>query len=181
MVSQILGRIRDATRRLASRPRRRADMRGFVASYAGDVAAGDSITLHVKNDSSSVVADVEAFSIGSQFRGSYTIYDAFSSAPSGGTSVAVDNLRMDSAGGPPDSGNMTVNHSVTFTASGTHWEDVLPSGGAGQQTSGGNDTSTEPLIEPGREIVIELTNDTDSTTRPGALGVIYTEVDENHI
>lgn len=176
MTSELLGSIRDAVKHMASVDRRRSDDRGYVAYYTDTVAAdGGTINLHVKNDSADTIIDVSAFPVSSQFRGSYNIYDVFSSAPTGGTDAEIDNLRMDAENGSRDTGEMTVNHSVSFTASGTHWSDVLPSGGAGSNTTGGADNGTEPLIEPGREVVVELTNDS-ANARPGAVGVVYTEV-----
>jgi len=53
--------------------------------------------------------------------------------------------------------------------------EVLPSGGSGAATTGGQGTTTEPILQPGREIVIELQNDSTST-RPGSIGIVYTEM-----
>lgn len=72
-------------------------------------------------------------------------------------------------------GTANANSNVTFTASGSpHVETVIPSGGEGGNTIGGQIQATSPIIEPGREIVIQVTNN-GSVTRPASLGVIYSE------
>lgn len=176
----LIQRVTRAVRRGARFLRRRSDERGFVAFHKTSVpSGGGTINLHLKNPSSDTTIDVEKFLISSQFKGEYAIYDAFSSTPTGGSSQTIDNLKMDSSGGPPDSGEMAVNSDVAFTASGTHFTEVLPSGGAGANTIGGAGGGTEPLIEPGREIVIELQNDSSSVAL-GSIGVVYTEVKQGY-
>jgi len=177
MVSQILGRIRDAVRYLSKFPRRRADSRAYVTHYRTTVTnGGGTANLRLKNPTDSTTIDVQILIVSSQFRGEYVIHDSFSSDPSGGSANSIDNLVMDESSGSPDSGDMTATTEVTFTSDGERYAEVLPSGGQGGNTSGGKGNATEPLIEPGREIVIELINDS-SNSRPGSIGVVYTEMD----
>jgi len=149
---------------------------GFVASESADVTSSGTLTLHLKNPSGNAFdIDVVQFLFSSQFKGQLKIYDRFSSGPSGGTSVGIDNLVADSGAANADTGTMTANTGVTFTADGTaHYNAALPSGGSGANGIGGAATATEPIIEPGREVVLELQNDSNSTA-PGSVGAVYLE------
>jgi len=151
--------------------------RGFVVSNVATIAGnGGTETLQLKNPSgSNVSACVNSFLINSQFAGEFAVYDAFSTPPSGGSDAGIDNLLMDAEGGPPDVGNMISKTGVSFTQNGIHVDGVLPSGGPGDSI-GGNVSGTEPIIEPGREIVLELTN-TSGSDEKGSLGVVYSEID----
>lgn len=157
---------------------------GFVASFIDtDVASnGGTINMQITNPSDSGFdIDVVKFLFTSQFKGQFAVYDQFSSAPSGGSSVPVDNLLMDSGGdNGSTAGGVTINRGVNFTsADSPHYDAVLPTGGMGANTGGGAGTATEPLIEPGREIVLELTNNSTSNA-PGSLGVVYLERDDTY-
>jgi hypothetical protein len=175
MVSQALGKMRDALLRLSRFIRRRESSDAFVAYVTGSVPSGGGTeTLHIQNPTQGRIIDIEQFVIVSQFRGQYAIYDRFDGDVTGGSSVTIGNLRLDSAGGPPDSGDMSAASGVSFTDTGTHFSAAIPSGDSPGGTSGGAGAGTEPLIEPGREIVIELQNDSTST-RVGTVGVVYTE------
>lgn len=146
---------------------------GFVASARSSVTSGGTLNLHLKNPANSGIdINVESAFTRSQFEGSVDIHDAFSSAPSGGVGNGVDNLKLDSGNDTGDT-QITVNKGVSYTASNTHVKDVLPSGGAGGQI-GGEATGTEPLIEPDREIVVEVTNDS-GTQAKAAISVVYVE------
>lgn len=174
MSSTIWGRIRDAVRRLASFDRRRADERGFVAYTIGTVTSGGgTITLHLQNDTTDTSAEVEEFIISPQFTGRVNIYDSFSTAPNSGTTVTIDNLLMDEGGGI-DTGNMTANENVSFTADGTHIAVATPGGGSGGNSIGSDIEGTRPIIEPGREIVVELVNETTEDGL-GSVGVVFSE------
>lgn len=151
----------------------------FTASFieAEIPSGGGTIDMQIANPAESGFdIDVINFIFTSQFKGQFAVYDQFSSSPTGGTEVAVDNLLMDTGGeNGSTAGGVTINRGVTFTESGSpHFEAVLPSGGMGANTTGGEGTATEPLIEPGREIVMELTN-TSSSAADGCLGVVYLE------
>lgn len=147
----------------------------FVTFTRGSIADAATRNLHIKNPSDSgVVVDVQQVSIVPQFTGNMAIYDAFSSAPSGGSAAGIDNLRMDSEGGPPDAGNTTANEEVTFTASGTHLDVPIPGGGSGGAAIGEQLEATKPLIEPGREIVVEAEN-TSGSSSPVGIVCVYVE------
>lgn len=151
---------------------------GFVASFIDDVAGeGGTINLQIRNPTDSTFdIDVVQFLFASQFTGRVAIYDQFSSAPSGGTEVPIDNLLMDEGGTNGSSmGGVTANRGVSFTADGSpHFTGVLPSGGVGGTGTGGALSGTEPIIEPGREIVMELQNDATDPAA-GSIGIVYLE------
>ena len=154
----------------------KAKEQAFVASLATSVTSGGTINIQLSNPADSTVAlDVSQFLFSSQFKGQFKIYDQFDTAPSGGSAIGIDNLLMDSGGNGPDTGSATANSGVTFTPSGTpHFNSVLPGGGVGGTGTGGAGIGTEPIIEPGREVVLELQNDgTDAA--PGSIGVVYLE------
>jgi len=154
----------------------KAKEQAFVASIATSVTSGATINMQLSNPSDSGVSlDVSQFLFSSQFKGQFKIYDRFSTAPSGGSTVGIDNLLMDSGGNGVDTGTATVNSGVTFTPSGTpHFNSVLPGGGVGGTGTGGAGVGTEPIIEPGRDVVLELQNDATDTA-PGSIGVVYLE------
>lgn len=151
---------------------------GYVAYNTAQVASGGgTLNIHIANETTGIAVEVHRFIVSSQFRGAYAVYDEFSSAPSGGTTDGIDNLLLDSDGGSPDTGSMTINYGVTFTESNTHILETLPSGGGGGSgigTTGGSSRGTEPVIEPGREVVIQLINDSTNERR-GTVGLVYTE------
>jgi len=149
---------------------RRDNENAYVTHISETVSTTKNI--HLRNPSSNDKdIDVHKFTINSHFEGNYKIYDRFDSL-SGGTSLNIDNLRMDTDG-DVDDGTMESNKNVTFTASTTpHFEAAIPGGGAGGQT-GGNGKGTEPIIEPGREIVVQIENTGNDGT--GSVGIVYSE------
>jgi hypothetical protein len=170
-----LGQVNDKMREASRLELYKQDEMGFVGFVTGTVTAnGGTQTLHLKNPSAnSNSIDVVRFLVSPQFAGEFAIYDSFSSAPSGGSSVSIDNLKMD-AGGGVDSGNMTMNSGVSFTADGTHLDIPTPGGGNGGNTVGELIEGTEPIIEPGREIVCELTNQSGDDEL-GGMAIVYLE------
>lgn len=153
---------------------KRRGSEAFTVFNKASVSSSGSINLHIKNpNGSGVSVDVRTFSVSSQFKGEFDVFDEFSSAPSGGSDAGIDNLLMDTEGGPADVGDAQANIGVSFTESGTHFGAALPSGGAGGQV-GGALAGTEPVIEPDREIVIQLTND-GSESGIGSIGVVFAE------
>lgn len=152
----------------------KAEERGQIASNRSTVtASGGTTNLQIENPSGSGVnANIQLIHINTQFEGIVDVWDQFSTAPSGGTADTPDNLLMDSeqANG---SGSMNVNTDVTFTGSNTHIEDVIPSGGPGGNIGGPFDLGS-PLIEPEREIVIEVTNQSGSDDE-AAITVVWAE------
>lgn len=167
--------------RLARFPELRSDGRAYTVSHTTTVAAnGGSMNVHLKNptgQSDPDDIDIVTFAPVTQFEGKYTVYDSFSSAPSGGTELGIDNMVMDSDN-QTDTGIAVANGGVSFTDDGDpHLELPIPSGGGDSQglgTFGGRGIGTEPIIEPGREIVIELTNESESEEL-GGIVVVYTE------
>ena len=145
----------------------------FVASIRGTVSSSGTTDLHFKNPADSGLdANVRAVFVRTRFKGIADVYVEFSDGPSGGTANGVDNLKMDTDDTTGDT-SMVVKQDVTFTATNTHVKDVIPSGGPGGQV-GGEATETEPLIEPGREIVVEVTNESGSEEK-AAISVVFVE------
>lgn len=170
-------RIAEATRETARVDIEKRDENVHVASTRESVAAGGTLNIHIQNPSGSGVdCNLAQVEVNTRFQGNYTIYDAFSSEPSGGSELEVDNLLMDSDDVNGE-GVVVVNTGVSFTDSGTpHLLGVIPSGGQGANQIGGQSLGTRPLIEPGREIVIEVLNDS-SESDVAAVTVVYTEED----
>jgi len=173
-----LARVARADEELARLELAKQEERAFVVSYLADVSSGGgTITVQLRNPADSGFdVDVVQSVFSSQFAGQFAIYDTFDSAPANGTELTVDNLLLDSGGtNGPTQGGVVTTHSVEFTPSGTpHLRTVLPSGGVGGGSTGGSLLGSEPLIEPGREIVLELENDSNNTN-PGSIGVVYIE------
>jgi len=162
------------------------DERGFIANATASAADnnlvsanGGTVNLHLKNPSGSgVSAEVIEFIPAANFSGWFRVYDSFDTAPSGGTADGIDNLLMDTNGGA-NSGNMTVNQDVSFTetADAEHFETVIPAGGVTGNQVGGVAMGTPPILEPGREIVMELEN-VSGADAPASIGVVYIEHNE---
>ena len=148
--------------------------RAYITSTRKEVtSSGGTANLLIRNPvDSGVVAHVKAMSVSTQFEGVVDVYDSFTTAPSGGSNDGIDNLLMDKAD-TVDDGAMTTKTGVTFTAGDPHVVDVVSGGGPGGKV-GGQLTPTEPIIEPDREIVIEVTNQS-GTTNSAAITVVYTE------
>ena len=147
----------------------------FITFTRGTVADAATQNLHIKNPADSgVTADIQQVTISPQFTGNMAIYDSFSSAPSGGTSTTIDNLRMDSDNTIPDVGNLTTQEQVSFTEDNTHIDIPIPGGGSGGSAIGGELHATKPLIDPGREIVIEAEN-TSGASSPVGIVAVYVE------
>jgi len=151
----------------------RVEERGYVASERFDVGAGATENLHLKNPAdSSTDLRVHRFKVNTQFEGNATIYDSFSSDPTGGTEAGVDNLLLDT--GEQNGETLAdVNTGVTFTANNPHMVAVIPSGGF-VGTTGGAFENGGPIIEPDREIVLEVENESGSADG-ASLTIIYSE------
>jgi len=132
--------------------------RAFVVSYTDTVVKTTGTTnLHIKNPGSNTRSlQIHALNISTQFPGFYTVYDAFSTAPTGGTALDPQSLLMDSLEAPTTS-VMEANKNVTFSGNDYHTTEVFATGGKTSK-SGAAARGENPIIEPGREIVIEVTN-----------------------
>jgi len=110
------------------------------------------------------------------FDGDFTIYDSFSSAPSGGAALSPDSLLLDENGAQTDTA-MTVVSDATFTADGDpHFSRPTTASGTGNDPAGSGGTFADPIIEPGRSNVIELAN-TNSSSGRASIGVQFAELD----
>jgi len=132
--------------------------RAFVVSYTDTVAKTTGTTnMHIKNPSSNTRSlQVHTLNISTQFSGFYTVYDAFSAAPTGGTALTPQSLLMDSDATTAVS-VMEANKNVTYSGNDYHTTEVFPAGGKTSK-SGAAARGENPIIEPGREMVIEVTN-----------------------
>lgn len=131
--------------------------RAFIVSeLEQNQSTGDTSNLHLKNPSESGVSAIFSLLQGAPSAPSLvTVYDQFSTAPSGGSTAEINNVLLDAAGGAPDSGEVTANTNVSFTESGTHT--VKPEGGGrGSNAIGGSADMPVLSLEPGREIVLEV-------------------------
>lgn len=150
--------------------------RAFVASTQFTVtASGGTANMQLQNPAGSGLdANVQTMLVRTQFQGTVVVWDTFSTAPSGGTANGIDNLLLDSEA-QDDTGSMNVATDVSFTGSNAHVRDIIPSGGPGGNV-GGEAMSTTPIIEPDREVVLEVTN-TSGSDAEAAITVVYVEED----
>lgn len=151
------------------------DEQAFIGSRRKEVSAsGGTFNLHLKNPADSgKIFLVDSINVQTQGAAEVTIYDSFSSAPSGGNDVMIDNMLLGSDNTSPDTGVGEVNSDVSFTATsdGEHSEHTSGSG-QGLQQSGGTSSTAFLCISDGREIVIQVTNNTASAY-DAAISVVY--------
>lgn len=160
--------------------------RAFLTStLLENASTGDTSNLHLSNPSGSGVSAIFSLLVGSpSARSVARVYDEFSTNPSGGSSVEVDNVLLDSAGGAPDSGEVSAATDVSFSGSGTHAVDTV-GGGEGAPSVGGSANMPVLALEPDREIVLEVEktasdgNDVALTARWYEVPVVYSEVPED--
>lgn len=148
--------------------------KAYVVSERFTVAPGGNFNMHFKNPSSTnKTAVFQEIPLGSQFQGTLDVHDGFSSAPSGGTPLAIENQIMDSAGAV-DSGDMEANKNVTYTADNTHEKKAFGGGPGGKQgiVNGPKVFS----IENGREIVVDVTNESGTESK-ASLSMRYFVID----
>lgn len=150
---------------------------GFVVSEEYTAAAdGGTATLHLKNpagnDETILFQDIL---VGTTRASTARIYDDFSTAPSGGSTAVIQNMLLDSANGSIDSGEMEANRGVSFTADSTQVVSLI---GGGETKKSIGATGQPPLfaMEPGREIVVETTNN-EVEQEQVAMTITYSEVD----
>lgn len=133
----------------------RAERAHIVSEEFTNADAGDTATLALSNPADSGETAVVFGAVSVTAESYVRVYDGFDTAPSGGTTVNVQNLLLDSAGGAPDSGVVTAARGVTFTESATHISEPI-GGGSGTQAIGGSVGSLLLALEPDREVVIEV-------------------------
>lgn len=146
-----------------------------IVSEEYTIAAGDSDSLHLKNPSGNGRTVLFKDVLISATRASTVkVHDDFSSAPSGGSTASIQNALLDAENGTIDGGTMEANRSVSYTADSTHITTVL---GGGQSKESVGSTGEAPLfaMEPGREIVVEVTND-EVDPEDATMTITYSEV-----
>lgn len=151
--------------------------RGYIVSEAFTVAAdGGTVNLHLENpDGTGVTAFFTAVESSTQFESIIEVFDTFTTAPSSGTAVTIDNLLMDRDSGD-DEGSLNANRNASFDGESVHSQTAV-GGGQGAQIIGA--TGGLPLfgMEENREIVIRVTNQS-SNSDDATITVAYFEIDE---
>lgn len=132
--------------------------RAFIVSYTDTVAKDSGTTnLHIKNPSDNERSlHVHGLNVATQFPGFYTVYDTFTAGPTGGTPLTPQALLADRQATPTTS-IMEANKNVTHSGDDYHSTEVFAAGGKTSK-SGGAAKAENPIVEPGRELVIEITN-----------------------
>lgn len=153
--------------------RKIVDDAAFIVSETDNIADAATFNVHIKNPSGSG-RTLWCTNITTSSDASYRaeIYDGFSSAPSGGSATEIQSLLLDSDD-VDNNGVATANTNVTFTADSSHAIGIH-GGGSGEASVGGVVSHPTLAIQPGREIVIEVTN-ISGTTQDYAIGVTYYE------
>jgi len=132
--------------------------RAFIVSFTDTVSdEGGTTNLHLSNPTENKRSlHVHTMNITSTFAGFYTVFDAFTSGPSGGTALTPQTLLVDS--GDADAQTiMAANKNVTHSGDDYHSTEVFTAGGLFSRIGSAVDAE-HPIVEPGREIVIEATN-----------------------
>lgn len=138
---------------------------GYVISVRKEVAAGGTLNLHVRNPSDSgFAAFVPLVNPTTKGEATFTVYDNFDSITDG-TEVTIQNATLGSDNALPDSGPLEAYQDSTFTATtdSKHAGGVIGAGGGGPNALGGGLSWPPTRIEPGRQMVLELTNDDPDT------------------
>jgi len=147
---------------------------GFVLSERETVSNnGGALNVRLGNPSDAdvdlIVHDIK---ISTQFEGSVDVFDTYTTAPNSGTDISVDNLLMDTSQSNGTT-RATAEKGVSFDSDNPHFQGTIPSGGVGGK-SGGMMHSTAPIIQPDREIVVQLTNESDSNNE-ASITIVYSE------
>ena len=150
--------------------------RAFVTYYVTDLGAGSTANIAITNETADTSVDITGIDYTAVFDGDFTIYDSFTTAPSDGTALSPDSLLLDENGSQTDTA-MTVVSDATFTSDGDpHFSRPTTASGVGNDASGSGGTFADTIIEPGRSLVVELSN-TNSSSGMAAIGVEFAELD----
>lgn len=117
--------------------RKAQEGKAFVVSEVYNVAAGSTANIHLSNpDSSGKQFWIMSATVSSD--GPYIAYlhDSFDTEPSGGTTVEIENVLLDSNGSSSDDGVAEADENVSFDSSTSHAVGV-GGGGAGGNAVGG--------------------------------------------
>lgn len=155
--------------------RKSLQQKGFVISEEFDVGAdGGTNNVHFRNPSgtgkTAIIVDVTA---STQFEGKATIYEDFDSTTDG-TSVTIQNIVMDT-NKDLNEGVMEAFTDSTFTGEVRH-SSIVFGGGAEKETVGGGGNLPLISVEPDRELVVELLNDS-ANIETATLLITYFEID----
>lgn len=155
--------------------------RAHIVSELYEAVSGNGGTanLHLENPTDNDrSAIIDSARVSTSQRSTIRLWDGFSSAPSGGSSVDPDNLLMDS-GGSSDTGTMNAATDVTFTGNNTHAVQVA-GGGQGGNALGATAQAETFIMEPDRDLVLEVTNNS-SNEMEAAISIVYFEINEVYV
>jgi hypothetical protein len=145
----------------------------FIVSEEASLSQDESFNVHLKNPAdSSKSLWVVSTTVSSTKTYSSRVYDAYSDPPSGGSDAEIQNVLMDSEN-VSDDGIAIANRNVSFT-DGTSNHAVGVGGGSGGQSIGSTSQHAPIVMEPDREIVVEVTNES-SDAGMVTISVLYCE------
>ena len=153
--------------------RKARDEKAYLISEIYQVASGATQNIHLKNpDGSGRRYWVMEGSVTSDGPYIAQFHDGFSSAPTGGNALEIQNVLLDSDNTDID-GSADANNSVTYTSNSTHAVGVGGGGSGGQSL--GFPTQHPPIVmEENREVVLEIEN-TGTEQNYYALTIVYYE------
>lgn len=148
------------------------DNEAFTISETFSVSGGGTAKLHLANpqDSGKTLVLVDVNISGD---GDFTarLHDEFDSAPSGGSSIEIQAMYLDS-GGANDNGVAEANENVSFNDGPATF--ISLGGGQGSASVGGSGGLPSLAVAEGREIVVEVEN-TTSNNQSYSITIIYFE------
>jgi hypothetical protein len=134
----------------------KAGMAFLHSEELANASVGDTSALSATNpDGSGVTAVFDLTRATPGARTMTRVYDAFSSAPPDGDETGIENVLLDSAGGAPDTGDVTTAVDPAYTPSGDSHMSEATGGGQGAPSSGGKADVPILALEPGRKMVFE--------------------------
>lgn len=147
----------------------------FVISEVSSLVGDASYNVRLKNpedsDKTIWVVDISVSSDGPYIA---NIHDGFSESPSGGSSVEIQSMLLDTER-VNNNGVAIAEQGVSFTSNSTHAVGV--GGGSGPSTNmafGAGTSHAAMAIEPGREIVVDVENTSSSENNYG-ISIVYYE------
>ncbi len=149
-----------------------------MVSEEKNVAAGGTFNVHIRNPSGTgKICVLQDISITTKGAASIRVVDDFSGITDG-SDVLIQNGFLDTSG-ETDEGPFEAFVDSSFTATSTHAVGVIGSGGGGPNTIGGRASYATLMMDEGREIVIESTNDDGSNAHDHTITVTMYEINSD--
>lgn len=147
--------------------------RAYIISELYNISSGNTQNIHLRNPASNDMRFwVMEITVSSDTPYIANVHDVFDSSPTGGTEIKIQNVLLD-ADSDNNDGKAVANENVSFSSSSSHAVGVGGSGSGGQ--TGGFTISHPPIvIEPNREILLNVEN-TSSGSGNYALTIVYYE------